>query len=1156
MYGTIELYTSPHINPNYFVPNSSFGEMIRSRHRDSNCEPDFVMDESKKLTADHREQTNALVQAFGDQKRWVNYRLQTVEGKTTKVPYTVTGLKASSTDQSTWSTYEEVKRVSDKVGIVFTPDQKLLGIDIDHCLKEHEIIHEQKNAIVAFIREADTYTEISPSGEGLHLFLNITEPLPLIAHKKAPFECYTSGRYFTVTGVTLGEPRPVRTVTKDEAFRLLAIIGYPWNKAVKERVSQPMTVLSMDDSTVLNKMFASKNGAKIKALYQGDTTGYNEDDSSADMALCSHLAFWTGKNADQMERIWLASPLGSRNKTQDRKDYRDRTITTCIQGSKEVYEGGKLQKERYQMEKEFQKPVENVAKRQAVITCFADIEPEPISWLWPNRIALGKLTLIAGDPGLGKSLLTAAMAATVSKGYPWPVDKTPSPIGDVLVLSAEDDAADTLRPRLDAAGADCQRIHILQSVQDVDDQGKSLERMFSFKRDLSVLEQVLPIMTDCRLLVIDPVSAYLDGTDSHKNADIRGLLAPLAALAARCKIAVVLIQHLNKNGGGSAIYRPMGSLAFIAAARAAFIVTKDSQNPERRLLISAKNNIAKDSTGLAYSVITADNNAPVIVWEQDPVVITADEALAIPKPDEERTATDDAVDFLQNFLPGRSVKVSEVQKEAREAGITEKSLRRAREKLGIKPKKSDFTGGWEWMLPEDAQSSQDALFPSEGILEVKICLRVKPKKVFFNHKTTMEIKHIPIKDLKSAAYNPRRWDEKALADLIESIKRFGLVDPLIVNAAPKRKNIVIGGHFRLAAAKTLGFTEVPVVYVSISNLEQEKELNLRLNRNLGSWDAELLKAFDAQVLLDIGFEPDDLTDLFDDVLEVGDDQFDVKKELERIDKPITQKGELYQLGSHRLLCGDALNPDDVKKLMGEAKADMVYSDPPYNIGLDYYKGISTSGKYSPNKVVNDSKAIGQYRAFLETAIKNALEASRPDVHVFLWCDERYIWMLQTLYEEHGLATKRVCLWVKNNIDPTPQVAFNKVYEPCIYGTRGKPALNQNMKNLNEILNKDIQSSGIYDDLMAMVQIWLVKRDNVNDYEHPTQKPITLNEKPIKRCTNPGQVILDLFGGSGSTLIAAEQLKRKAYLMELDPIYCDLIIKRYEQFTGDNAVKIN
>ncbi len=309
------------------------------------------------------------------------------------------------------------------------------------------------------------------------------------------------------------------------------------------------------------------------------------------------------------------------------------------------------------------------------------------------------------------------------------------------------------------------------------------------------------------------------------------------------------------------------------------------------------------------------------------------------------------------------------------------------------------------------------------------------------------------------------------------------------------------------------------------------------------------------MLLDVGFTPDDLNNFFDDVLNVTEDGFDVPKQLENIISPETKPGDLYQLGEHRLLCGDALDPENIKKLMGPDKAHMIYCDPPYNIGLDYRNGIGTKGKYTPDNLVDDNKKTHAYEAFIETSLRNALLGSHADAHVFYWCDEKYVWLLQQLYEKVGVKNRRLCLWVKNNFDPTPQVAFNKVIETCVYGTRGSPALNPNLKNLSEILNQDVNSIGSYDDIMSLVQLWLVKRDNTQDYEHPTQKPITLGEKPLKRCSSPGDIVLDLFGGSGSTLIAAEQLKRKAYLMELDPTFCDLIIRRWEHYTQSHAKKL-
>lgn len=353
---------------------------------------------------------------------------------------------------------------------------------------------------------------------------------------------------------------------------------------------------------------------------------------------------------------------------------------------------------------------ENASSAKALVTRLSDIQSVPISWLWPGRIARGKVTLIVGDPGLGKSLLTTTLAAIVSKGYQWPVDNTVASIGDVILLSAEDDAADTTKPRLEALQADCTRIHILQAIQEVNDEDEQVERMFSLKKDIAKLEQLLFSLPESHLLVIDPISAYLDGTESHNNSDVRGLLAPLAALAARHNIAVIAVSHLNKGSSNNAMYRAMGSLAFVAAARAAYVVTKDKTKPERRLFIPTKNNLAQDNTGLAYSVLGTENGQPIIVWEQEPITVTADEALIPLEPSEDKTGTDEAVDFLQSILSKSSMKVIDIQKEARAAGISEKSLRRAREKLGIKPKKSNFNEGWEWGLPEGALNTQDDAF--------------------------------------------------------------------------------------------------------------------------------------------------------------------------------------------------------------------------------------------------------------------------------------------------------------------------------------------------------------------------------------------------------------------------------------------------------------
>ncbi|MDD2495670.1 MAG: site-specific DNA-methyltransferase, partial [Tissierellia bacterium] len=170
--------------------------------------------------------------------------------------------------------------------------------------------------------------------------------------------------------------------------------------------------------------------------------------------------------------------------------------------------------------------------------------------------------------------------------------------------------------------------------------------------------------------------------------------------------------------------------------------------------------------------------------------------------------------------------------------------------------------------------------------------------------------------------------------------------------------------------------------------------------------------------------------------------------------------------------------------------------------------------------------------------------------------KKYIGMLQRLYEELRISNKRVCLWVKNGMGLTPNIAFNKCYEPCLYGIKGKPYLS-NIKNLNEILNKEVDPGNrTLEDIIDIFDIWLAKRDVTTEYEHPTQKPLSLHEEPLKRCTKVGDVVLDMCAGSGSTLLACEQLNRVCYSIEMSPIFCQLIINRFQKFYGTDAVKIN
>lgn len=421
------------------------------------------------------------------------------------------------------------------------------------------------------------------------------------------------------------------------------------------------------------------------------------------------------------------------------------------------------------------------------------------------------------------------------------------------------------------------------------------------------------------------------------------------------------------------------------------------------------------------------------------------------------------------------------------------------------------------------------------------------------NKDNLKIEQVSISLLKPAEYNPRRLTAKQEETLTKSIKTYKLLDPIVVNKFKGRENIIISGHQRMKVAQKLGYKEVPVVFVNLP-LNKEKELNLLMNKAQGEWDFELLKQFDVEMLLETGFDDSDLSDIWDEHLETEDDDFNTEKEIQKIKKTNIKIGDMFQLGNSFLICGDSTNPDVVKKLMGEEKADMIYSDPPFNIGVDYAKGIGKTRNYGGQ--VNDNKSKTEYREFIKRTISNGLAVSKKDLHCFYYCDPNKIGMIQGLYGELGIISKRVALWIKNNQNVTPQVAFNRMYEPVVYGIKGKPYLSD-IKNTSEILNKEIENGNrTIDDILDLIDIWLVKRLPATQYEHPTEKNPTLHEKSLRRCTKINDIVLDLFSGSGSTLIACEQLKRRCYTAELNPIFCQLTINRYESYANKKAKKLN
>lgn len=335
----------------------------------------------------------------------------------------------------------------------------------------------------------------------------------------------------------------------------------------------------------------------------------------------------------------------------------------------------------------------------AVVRRLADVQPEAVMWLWPGWLPRGKLALLDGDPGLGKSLITLDLAARVTTGAPMPDGTGGGEPAGVVILTAEDDLSDTVRPRLDAAGADVSKIAALTAVRRTTDGGGEVLDTPTLL-DLEALRQAIAFVS-AALVIIDPLMAYLPGqVDSHRDQDVRRVLAPLAALAAETNAAVLVVRHLSKTTVGNPLYRGGGSIGIMGAARAGLIVGKDPEDPtgEQRVLAVTKCNLAAPPPGLAYR-LAADG--PVRVEWLGQTALTADALLAAPPGGEERTALADAEAFLRAFLADGPVEAKTIQARAREAGIAEPTLRRAKARVGVEAFLTGFgaAGRWHWRLP-------------------------------------------------------------------------------------------------------------------------------------------------------------------------------------------------------------------------------------------------------------------------------------------------------------------------------------------------------------------------------------------------------------------------------------------------------------------------
>jgi len=386
-----------------------------------------------------------------------------------------------------------------------------------------------------------------------------------------------------------------------------------------------------------------------------------------------------------------------------------------------------------------------------------------------------------------------------------------------------------------------------------------------------------------------------------------------------------------------------------------------------------------------------------------------------------------------------------------------------------------------------------------------------------------------VKDLIPSDYNPRYLTEKDRYDLEQSITKFNEVEPVVINIG-SRNNILIGGHQRLIIYADLGKEEIDVRVPNRElTIEEETELNLRLNKNTGSWDWKKLKEINIDQLLRVGFGDEELSDLWDDIGSF-DDGYDMEKRMKEIRTTTIIIGNVFMAGKHRIICA---NPSAIGKNTIGSGFEMV------NIRLEMPKGIENKGNI--------------YEKW-SLAVKNGIDAGADNSHIFIWADQDYIGIAQEIARNYGVKPDGVCLWIKDTIEPKDKIAFNRTYQPVVYAKKGEPRLNKGMKKISEILNRDIEV-GVrsYNDILNYFDLWIVSADK----EQPTadQRPVTLHEKPLKRCTSPGDKVLEIGAGAGSMLIACEQLQRTCYAIEQDPLMVQLILDRYEQATGKRPEKM-
>lgn len=421
----------------------------------------------------------------------------------------------------------------------------------------------------------------------------------------------------------------------------------------------------------------------------------------------------------------------------------------------------------------------------------------------------------------------------------------------------------------------------------------------------------------------------------------------------------------------------------------------------------------------------------------------------------------------------------------------------------------------------------------------------------------MEVKNIKITDIKPYPKNQKKHPREQIELVKKSLKEFGFQQPLVLD----KDNVIIVGHCRFEASKELGIEEVPCVIANDLTPEQIKAYRITDNRsNESDWDyqalIEELQTMDEAMKELTGFTEEDLNGLKDDI--VGDDNVVVEDEYEP-EVPIEPKskfGEIYQLGDHRLMCGDSTDEKCVAQLMNGKTADLLYTDPLYNVAISNSQGMT---------IENDNMNNKEFFEFLDKAFICANNSLKPGGSFYVWYASRKHINFENALRKNNLYFKEQLIWVKNSFTFGRQ-DYKWQHEPCLYGWKdgeahyfveefNHPTVIDQSQEIEKMKKEDLVK--ILQEIRDNTPVTVIHEDKPlkNDL-HPTMKPLTICGQMIRNSSRKGAIVLDLFGGSGSTMMACEQLNRTCYMMEYDPKYVDVIIDRWELLTGKKAVKIN